>query len=169
MTGIHRRALDTALPAVGRDVEAWCAKCGLALEHVIVAMVGQTVVQVRCRTCGGTHKYKSTRELAEAAPARASRAAAADSPGSSKRAPAAAKAPKVVAESPEVRAARTLWQRKMAAADRARATPYAASLQPLLGQLVDHATFGYGIVEQTMEGKAQFLFEQGYKVLIVGR
>jgi len=167
MTGIHRRALDTALPAVGRDVEAWCAKCGFALEHVIVAMVGQTVVQVRCRTCGGTHKYKSTREVAAAA------AKAGRQPGAGEakapRAPAASKAAKVPQESAEVRAARALWQRKMATADRARATRYAASIQPMLGELVDHAAFGFGIVEQTMDGKAQFLFEQGYKVLITGR
>ncbi len=169
MTGIHRRALDTALPAVGRDVEAWCAKCGLALEHVIVAMVGQTVVQVRCRTCGGTHKYKSTREVATAAPARPGRADSTESASRQKRAVASAKTAKVAQESAESRAARTLWQRRMAAADRARATPYAATIQPLLGELVDHSVFGYGIVEQTLEGKAQFLFEQGYKVLVVGR
>ena len=178
MPGIHRRALATAQPAVGRDAEAWCAKCGFALEHMIVAMVGTQIVQVRCRTCGGTHKYKTNREVAEAgaSPAAARKAAraeagAAKSPGAAKTpgAPKAPRAPKPAVESAEARSARLLWQRKMALLDRARATPYAISIVPMLGELLDHATFGFGIVEHAVDGKIQVLFEQGYKVLIFGR
>ncbi|MSQ81504.1 MAG: hypothetical protein EXR77_01110 [Myxococcales bacterium] len=171
MTGLHRRALDAAQPAVGRDVEAWCSKCAQAMEHVIVAMVGTQIVQVRCKTCVGTHKYKTTTEVAAAAPKAATKAAAKSATkGTTKAAGATpARTSKPPVESPELRAAKSLWQRKMAVLDRAHATSYAASLQPHAGQLVDHATFGYGIVESTTGGKAKCLFEQGYKVLIVCR
>ncbi len=160
MTGIHRLARDATQPAVGRDVEAWCSKCGRVLEHIIVAMVGLEVVQVRCRTCSGTHKYKTAREVAKASaePKR-------------ERAPRTATARSVAPkEDPvEVRAARLVWQRSMAQLDRATAAAYAPALQPEIGQLLDHKTFGYGIVEHVGDGKARVLFETGYKLLAVGR
>ncbi len=161
MTGIHRLARDATQPAVGRDVEAWCSKCGRVLEHIIVAMVGLEVVQVRCRTCAGTHKYKTAREVAKAS-AEPKRERA---PKSTKtRAAAAAKEDPI-----EIRAARLVWQRSMAQLDRAKATGYAPTLHPEPGLLLDHATFGFGIVESVGIGKARVLFENGYKLLAVGR
>src|SRR6201986_2177494 len=44
--------------AVGADVEALCSKCG-DVWHVVVAKVGQQIVKVQCKQCGGYHRYKS--------------------------------------------------------------------------------------------------------------
>ena len=44
--------------AVGADVEALCSKCG-DVWHVVVAKVGEAIVKVQCKQCGGYHRYKS--------------------------------------------------------------------------------------------------------------
>lgn len=157
-------------------MEAWCAKCGRAMEHTIVAMVGIEVVQVRCRTCGGTHKYKTLREAARSTPApRSSSSAARDSDDqpqterSSRASAASARVAKPKPEAPEARAARLIYARLMAQRDRSSATPYAISLEPAAGQLLEHKQFGYGIVDEVMSDKARILFEDGYRTLIIGR
>lgn len=169
MTGLHRLERSSTEPAVGRDVEAWCAKCGRAMEHTIVAMVGIEVIQVRCRTCGGTHKYKTVREVAraEAEPRAASEGRTEKTRASGEKAPRAAAKPK--AEPTEVRAARVVYQRLMAQRDRDSAVAYAVTLEPTAGQVVDHKQFGYGVVDEVLLNKARILFADGYRTLVVGR
>lgn len=161
MTGIHRLAREATRPAVGRDVEAWCGKCARVLDHVITAMVGLEVVQVRCQTCQGTHKFKTARDAA---------AAAAEPKKVRIRAPGEPKPDaKPKADPVEVRAARLAWTRSMAARDRASATAYSPSVTAELGLMLDHKQFGYGFVDTIMDGKCRVLFEDGFRVLVTGR
>jgi hypothetical protein len=41
----------------GEDVEAWCTRCRMNLNHRVIAVVGQGIQRVHCLTCGGDHKY----------------------------------------------------------------------------------------------------------------
>jgi hypothetical protein len=41
----------------GDDIEAWCTRCRMNLNHRIIAMVGSDVRRVQCLTCGSDHKY----------------------------------------------------------------------------------------------------------------
>ncbi|MBI4966324.1 MAG: hypothetical protein HY913_23800 [Desulfomonile tiedjei] len=41
----------------GDDVEAWCTRCRMNLNHRVVAVIGNRVQRVQCLTCGGDHKY----------------------------------------------------------------------------------------------------------------
>lgn len=41
----------------GDDVEAWCTRCKMNLNHRVIAMVGREIKRVHCLTCGGDHKY----------------------------------------------------------------------------------------------------------------
>jgi hypothetical protein len=161
---LHRLSRNATQPAVGRDVEAWCNKCGRGLTHVIVAMVGLEVVRVRCNTCGGEHKYKSTQEAAESSPRQSARVRAPATPRQSQSVVA-----KAAAANQAERATRALYDRAMADRDRATALPYTMALQPKAGQLVDHKLFGYGVVDALYDGKARFLFQDGYKILVTGR
>ena len=43
---------------VGADIESICSKCG-DVWHVVVAKVGETVVKVQCKECGGYHRYRT--------------------------------------------------------------------------------------------------------------
>ncbi len=41
----------------GDDVEAWCTRCRMNLNHRVIAVVGADIQRVHCLTCGGDHKY----------------------------------------------------------------------------------------------------------------
>ncbi len=41
----------------GDDVEAWCTRCRMNLNHRVIAVVGSNIQRVHCLTCGGDHKY----------------------------------------------------------------------------------------------------------------
>jgi hypothetical protein len=140
-------------------------------------MVGIEVVKVHCKTCGADHKYKSAREVVQsalAAPSEEAVEATAETPRK------AAKAPRPKAASGGVKRAEALalaqarqlkiqWTKAIGDLDRGRAVPYASSMTVAQGQLVDHKTFGCGVVEAVLEGKARFLFEDGYRTLVTGR
>src|SRR6187455_808460 len=42
----------------GGEVDSWCTKCKLVLNHRIIAMVGGTPVRVECSTCSSHHNYR---------------------------------------------------------------------------------------------------------------
>ena len=44
---------------VGEDIIAYCTKCKKDLDHVIVALVGEKVKKVLCKTCEKEHVYKA--------------------------------------------------------------------------------------------------------------
>ncbi len=128
--------------AVGADIAALCHKCG-DVWHVIVAKVGEQIVKVQCKECGGYHRYKSP-----AGAALAKKAA-------TKRAP---RKPSAVVEKHEV---------PSVAADLSRPVrKYAASEQFEVGDRVDHATFGTGTVEIVDGAKITVFFATGRKVLV---
>ena len=52
---------------VGSDVEAYCTKCKMVLNHTVVAMQGLKPRRVKCNTCGGDHNYRATKPVAKTA------------------------------------------------------------------------------------------------------
>lgn len=170
---VHRMTRRETEPSVGRDIEAWCgaAKCNRLQEHTIVAMVGLQIVQVRCKICGGTHKFKTVRDAAEAAPRQRAAESAPRSPTAPKTPKASTSAPSgpSKAEIAAANAAQVMWQRAMRERDVNRAQPYSAAVQVQSGDVVQHAGFGLGVVEGVLDGKAKILFSTGSRLLIVGR
>ena len=131
--------------AVGADVESLCSKCG-DVWHVVVAKVGDQIVRVLCKQCGGQHRYKSP----HGAP-KEKRQPSLSTP----KAPRAEKAPVERFEKPAV------------AADLSKPTRlYAASLKYEVGERVEHPTFGQGIVEVSEPGKVTLFFAVGRRVLV---
>lgn len=160
---LHRLKRADTLPAVGREIEAWCTRCKLELDHVITAMDGIEVVQVRCKTCSSVHRYKGGAAAARVASHIASTGG---SPS----------APKPKVDAAEKRAAaikptqdRMRFERLMKDRDRAEATPYAPTVSPRVGMMLSHVRFGYGVIENVDGGKAHTLFEDGERILIMGR
>jgi hypothetical protein len=49
----------TKQPAAGDNISAYCTKCKLTLDHAIIALVGETIAKVKCKTCGSQHKFKA--------------------------------------------------------------------------------------------------------------
>jgi hypothetical protein len=133
-------------PDVGKDVASLCSKCG-DVWHVVVAKVGQEIVQVLCKECGARHRYRNPDKNAAKAPRTA-------------RTPSAPRAAPVArVDEPAV------------AADLSRPTKrYAISETFAVGDRVDHPSFGQGVVELTSEpGKCTVFFATGRRVLVHGK
>jgi len=134
--------------AVGADVEALCSKCG-DVWHVVVAKVGAQIVKVQCKQCGGYHRYKSP----HGAPKEV-RQPSMFGP-KPQRAPAADKPPVERFEKPAV------------AADLSKPSrTYRASEKFVVGERVDHPSFGQGVVEISEPGKITVFFASGRRVLV---
>ena len=132
---------------VAADIEAVCSKCGI-VWHVVVAKVGDKIAKVQCKQCGGLHRYKSPQPVATQP--RAASKTATRKKASSKR---GASAP----PPPEPDLSRPIQ-------------PYKMTTQFEVGDRVQHATFGLGVVEELPgPGKMQVCFGEGRKLLIHGR
>ncbi len=46
---------------LGDEVEDYCSRCKRTQDHSVVAMAGDEVEKVRCRTCDYEHKYRHNR------------------------------------------------------------------------------------------------------------
>ena len=46
---------------LGDYIDDHCSRCKRTTDHAIVAMVGEEVVKVMCRTCNSEHKYRHNR------------------------------------------------------------------------------------------------------------
>jgi hypothetical protein len=127
---------------VGADVEALCSKCG-DVWHVVVAKVGEQIVKVQCKQCGGYHRYKSP----HGAPAE-------------KKLPATHRPPRE-AKPPVER-----FEKPAVAADLSKPSrTYRASEQFEVGERIDHPSFGQGVVEIAEPGKITVFFGSGRRVL----
>jgi hypothetical protein len=131
--------------AVGADVEALCSKCG-DVWHVVVAKVGEKIVRVLCKECGGQHRYKSPHGV----------------PKEKRQAPSMAeRAAKPARESPAER-----FAKPAVAADPSKPVRvYRASDKYEVGERVEHPSFGQGVVEIAEPGKITVFFASGRRVL----
>lgn len=128
--------------AVGADIAALCSKCG-DVWHVVVAKVGEEIVKVQCKECGGYHRYRNP--AGKAAPKRSA------SPGR-------AREPRAVVERFEAPAV---------AADLSRPPrSYRVSEKYEVGDRLEHPTFGTGTVEVVDGQKITVFFASGRKVLV---
>lgn len=46
---------------LGDDVDDYCSRCKRTTDHSVVAMSGEEVQKVRCRTCSYEHKYRQNK------------------------------------------------------------------------------------------------------------
>ena len=44
---------------LGDEIDDYCPRCKLLLNHAVASMVGGTVVKVVCQTCHSEHPYKN--------------------------------------------------------------------------------------------------------------
>ena len=142
--------------AAGSEVDSWCTKCKLDLNHRIIAMDGAKPKRVECLTCRGHHNYRVPKSQQKAKPVRKT----------TRRSAAATKAA-LLREEQERRA---LWEEAIMGRTAPDFTSYKISDIFQLGELVRHKKFGDGVVSELFEGgKMQVLFEAGPKTLVYGR
>ena len=142
---------------VGGEVDAFCTRCKLTLAHTILAMVGTKIARVRCNTCGGDHAYRS-------APGATDRPSASSSSrgGTSRAASTSSKAdkPEKVVIS---------FEEQLAGKDIANAPKYSPKDTYRVDQVIQHPTFGLGLVTAVRGDKVDITFKSETKTLVHGR
>ena len=136
----------------GSTVDSWCTKCKLVLAHTVEAMAEGKISRVHCNTCRGQHAYRPN--------APGSTAKAGDSPRrSASKKTAANSAPK-----------RSEYETLLRGRTGANARTYATSERFQPGELLNHTTFGLGVVTgERVSVKIDVHFPDGPKVLLHGR
>lgn len=142
---------------VGKDVESICGKCG-DVWHVVVAKMGEKIVKVQCKQCSGYHRYRAPERGQAASPSPRSRIAGTSSSAGKSSAAKATKAPK-----PPPGPSVTVDPNKPSKV-------YKPHFTFSVGDAIDHATFGRGIVEALPnDERIQVWFSGERRVLVHGR
>ena len=139
--------------SAGDIIEARCTRCRDILNHRIVAMVAEKVVRVECNTCGGVHNYYPPPTLKSP-----------KTPGGS-AVRKEASAPRVPKKDP-AQSERDEWASLRHNMRIDRAITYNMNAKFKVNDLIDHPSFGLGVVKQIIvPNKMQILFEDGIKLL----
>lgn len=147
----------------GGEVDSWCTKCKLVLNHRVIAMVGAQPVRVECSTCGSHHNFRA-RAPGEKAPstgARSSGASASSAGPRSVRGPT--KAQQAVMDRERT------WEKAIAGKGVHDFRAYRVSETFNEGDLIRHSKFGDGVVTRLLEGKkVEILFKDDARTLAHG-
>jgi hypothetical protein len=139
---------------VGGEVDAFCTRCKLTLAHTILAMVGTRIARVRCNTCGGDHAFRSAPGATDR-PSSSARTTTSRAPG----APRAERPEKVVIS----------FEEQLAGKDIANAPKYSPKDTYKIDQVIQHPTFGLGLVTAVRGDKVDITFKSDTKTLVHGR
>lgn len=147
---------------VGDIVESTCRKCNDITGHAIVSILDGEIAKVECRGCGSVHKY---RPGPKAEPSQTSTSSPATS--KNKKSPSKGKKGPTAKEKEAQQLAEQRyeeWQSKMERKNSAEAKTYSMDGQFQANDLIDHASFGLGIVQRTIPpNKMDVLFHNGEK------
>lgn len=136
---------------VGGEVDVLCTRCKMVLAHTILAMVGTRPARVKCNTCHTDRAYRAL-ESEDRAPRVRREPAEPAKPGRAG----------IVRESD--------FDRLMKNRDFSRAARYSPKTTFALEAVVDHPTFGLGLVTAVKGAdKVEILFRDGPKVLVHGK
>lgn len=142
----------------GDDVEAWCTRCRMDLNHRVIAVVGTSVKKVQCLTCGSDHKYHPPRNQGpEEKESRPKKAPAVGTPRA-----------KIDRGAAKARGEWTTFMKEMPPDSTPKAYRMSESYKP--GEFITHPTFGTGrVLEILGVEKVEVVFEEGRKVLLANR
>jgi hypothetical protein len=129
--------------SAGKNIEAYCGKCKLSLDHTIMAMEGDAIARVRCKTCGSWHKFVT--------------------PG----APQKIRKPRAKKGAGEESTAEILWETGLAEA-KGRETDYSMAGKYRVGDIVNHQTFGKGVVTKISTKRCEMLFKDKERLMVSG-
>lgn len=144
---------------VGSEIDAYCTKCRLILDHIVVAMLGDKPKKVECLTCHGQHIYKLSepRSRKKADSQKATSTSIAEKPKVNKRSKS-----ELIQEKEK-----KLWEETLANKDLTLAKPYSMADSYEFEDVIHHDKFGIGIVTNVINTqKIKVLFEDGYKSMV---
>jgi len=150
----------------GGEVDSWCTKCKLVLNHRVIAMVGGTPVRVECSTCNSHHNYRP-RAPGDKAPATSTRASS--SASSSSAGPRSARASSVTKAQQAALDREKSWEKATLGKTASEFKSYRVDETFSEGELVRHKKFGDGVVTRILDArKVEILFRDEARTLAQG-
>jgi hypothetical protein len=140
---------------VAGEVDSWCTRCRLILNHRIVSMKSGKAHQVECLTCRATHLWRAHAPGEKPAPAAAGAARPRASAGT-------ARTPRVSAA---VRHEQS-WEHAISGRGVHEFKAYSVGATFQEGDLLRHKKFGDGLVTRVIDGhKVEVLFRDEARTL----
>ncbi len=141
--------------SVGKEALAYCTSCKMDLRHTIVAMTGDRIAKVQCRTCKKDHTFRAPKGVTEPeSEAQKHERAVKNSAKKEERATAGS--------SIELE-----WRKLMQTKAGAPSKTYSIRTQFVIGDKINHPNFGDGIVSKIIfPNKVEVFFSNDIKVLI---
>jgi uncharacterized Zn finger protein len=135
----------TELPAVARNINMPCKKCGVDRYFVVVAHTSATAAKCKCEVCGATKTFKLTK-------------------------PKAAKKPGVkrVSKSREPDHA-AIWNDLKSQIGDDNVVAYSMKSKFSLANAIQHPKFGVGFVTNATNEKVDVAFQDGTRALVHNR
>ena len=141
---------------VAGEVDSWCTRCRLILNHRIVSMKAGKAHQVECLTCRSTHLWRPNAPGDKPAASGGERTRASAGPASGK-------GPRVSAAA--VRHEQT-WEKAISGRGVHDFKPYNVTASFHEGDLVRHKKFGDGVVTRVIDPhKVEVLFRDEARTL----
>ena len=151
----------------GGEVDSWCTKCKLVLNHRIIAMVGPIPARVECSTCNSHHNFRAKAPGDKTVSASAGASAGGRAASVSSAGPRSTRGP-TKAQQLVMDRERT-WEKSVNGRAVSEFRPYRVSEIFEEGDLVRHSKFGDGIVTRLLEGKkVEILFKDDARTLAHG-
>jgi hypothetical protein len=126
--------------SVGQNIDSYCGKCKLNLDHTIMVMDGETMARVRCKSCGSSHKFRSPLELQKV------------------------RKPRVKKDIGDEATAQSIWEAGLAEA-KGNEGVYSMVVKYRIGDIVNHQTFGKGVVMKVYPNKCDILFKDRERLM----
>ena len=149
----------------GGEVDSWCTKCKLVLNHRIIALVGTNPARVECSTCNSHHNFRAKapgdKTPAATAAGGVTKTRAASASPRSTRGPS--KAQQIVIDRERS------WEKAVNGKAVGEFRSYRVSEIFNEGDLIRHTKFGDGVVTRLLEGKkVEILFKDDARTLAHG-
>ena len=146
----------------GGEVDSWCTKCKLMLNHRVIAMVGGTPVRVECSTCMSHHNFRA-RAPGEKAPSTGSTRSSSSSSGTRSTRGSATKAQQATLDRERS------WEKAIAGKAVSDFKAYRGDETFAEGDLIRHKKFGDGVVTRILDQKkVEILFKDEPRTLAQG-
>ena len=148
----------------GGEVDSFCTKCRMVLNHRIIAMVGPLPKRVECSTCNSHHNYR-----AHAPGEKPTGGAGASTRTTTTSSPRPVRVSGQMKAAQAERAREQTWEKAIAGRAMSDFRAYRVSLAFAEGDLVRHSKFGDGVVARVIDAsKIEILFKEGAKTLAQG-
>ncbi len=150
----------------GGEVDSWCTKCKLVLNHRVIAMVSGTPVRVECSTCNSHHNFRA-RAPGDKAPSTGTTTRAA-SGTSSTAGPRSTRASLTKAAQAAADREKS-WEKATLGKTASEFKNYRVDQLFNEGDLVRHKKFGDGLVIRVLDAKkVEILFKDETRTLAQG-